>query len=138
MRYSIGAYQTPACRTTKTTTDYYLTMRDIFKENIEQFENITVEYIKHSGKLMAIDNIHTNIILTVTRFRVLFRPKRIGQLNDKYRSIDIVHKCIILAVQNNTSKQIHTKQWTESNGKYPVKNKREEKNIFEIRNDTSS
>ena len=77
----------------------------------------TFEYIKHSGKLIAIDKIQTNIILTVTRFRVLFRPNRMGYRNDKYRSMDIEHKCIMLAVQNNTSKHIHTKQCTDSNGK---------------------
>lgn len=43
----------------------------------------TFEYIKHSGKLIAIDKIQTNIILTVTRFRVLFRPNRIGYRSDK-------------------------------------------------------
>lgn len=66
---------------------------------------------------MAIDRIHTNIILRVTRLRVLFRPKRMGYRSDRYRSMDIVHKCIMLAVQNNTSKHIHTKQCTESHGK---------------------
>lgn len=66
---------------------------------------------------MATDNSQTNIILTVTRLRVLFRPKRIGYRNDRYRSIEMVHKCIILAVQNRTSKQIHVKQCTDDNGK---------------------
>lgn len=74
---------------------------------------LTFEYIKLSGKLIAIDNIQTNMIFTVTRFRVLFRPNRIGYRNDKYRSIDIVHKCIMLAVQNSTSKQIHAKQCSD-------------------------
>lgn len=78
---------------------------------------LTLEYIKHSGRLIAIDKIQTNMILRVTRFRVLFRPKRIGYRSDKYRSIDMVHKCIMLAVQNSTSNNIHTKQWTDSNGK---------------------
>lgn len=59
------------------------------------------------------------MILTVTRLRVLFRPKRMGYRSDKYRSMDIEHKCIMLAVQNSTSKHIHTKQCTDSNGKYP-------------------
>lgn len=77
----------------------------------------TFEYIKLSGKLMAIDNNHTNIILTVTRFRVLLRPKRIGYRSDRYRSIDIVHKCMMLAVQNNTSRQIQARQCTDFNGK---------------------
>lgn len=80
-------------------------------------QTLTFEYISDNGKLMAIDSIHTKIILTVTRFRVLFRPKRIGYRSDKYRSMDIVHRCIMLAVQNNTSKHIHTKQCTDSNGK---------------------
>lgn len=78
---------------------------------------LTFEYIKLSGRLIAIDSSHTKMILTITRFRVLFRPNRMGYLSDKYRSMDIVHKCIILAVQNSTSKQIHTKQCTDSNGK---------------------
>lgn len=85
--------------------------------------SLTFEYIKLSGRLIAIDNNHTNIILTVTRFRVLFRPKRIGYLNDRYRSMDIVHKCIILAVQNNTSRHIHARQCTDANGKWPVNGK---------------
>lgn len=46
-------------------------------------KKLTCEYIKLNGKLIAIDNIQTNIILTVTRLRVLFRPKRIGYRNDK-------------------------------------------------------
>lgn len=77
----------------------------------------TFEYIKLNGKLIAIDKIQTNIIFNVTRLRVLFRPKRMGYRSDKYRSIDIVHKCIILAVQNKTSKHIHAKQCTDSKGK---------------------
>lgn len=77
---------------------------------------------------MAIDNNHTNIILTVTRFRVLLRPKRIGYRSDRYRSIDIVHKCMMLAVQNNTSRQIHARQCTDSNGKWPeIRNKNNNK-----------
>lgn len=80
---------------------------------------------------MAIDDNHTNIILTMTRFRVLLRPKRIGYRSDRYRSIDIVHKCIILAVQNNTSKQIHARQCTDFNGKRP-ENENERKKLFQF------
>lgn len=39
---------------------------------------ITFEYIKLNGKLIAIDSNQTKIIFTVTRFRVLFLPNRIG------------------------------------------------------------
>lgn len=38
----------------------------------------TLEYIKLSGKLMAIDRSHTKNIFKTTLRRVLFRPKRIG------------------------------------------------------------
>lgn len=38
----------------------------------------TLEYIKLSGKLMAIDKSQTKKIFRTTRLRVLFRPKRIG------------------------------------------------------------
>lgn len=86
---------------------------------IEIFK-LTFEYIRLSGKLIAIESNQTNAIFNVTRFLVLFRPKRIGYLNDKYLSIDIVHKCMILAVQNSTSRQIHTRQWIEWSGKKPV------------------
>lgn len=87
----------------------------------------TLEYIKLKGKLIAIDSSHTKIILRTTRLRVLLRPNRIGYLNDKYRSMEIVQRCIILAVQNSTSKQIHTRQCTDFNGKYPKGMKNEEK-----------
>lgn len=85
---------------------------------------LTFEYMRQSGKLIAIDNNQTKIILSVTRRRVLFRPNFIGYFNDKYRSTLIVHKCIIDAVQNNTSKQIHTRQYTDGNGKKPETKKR--------------
>lgn len=82
---------------------------------------ITFEYIKLKGKLIAIDSSHTKIIFKTTRFLVLLRPKRIGYFSDKYRSIEMVHRCIMLAVQNRTSKHIHTRQCTDCNGKYPKK-----------------
>lgn len=84
--------------------------RQNWKVQLSTFRLITFEYIKLKGKLIAIDNNQTKIIFTVTRFRVLFLPNRIGYRNERYRSIDIVHKCIMLAVQNSTSKQIHAKQ----------------------------
>lgn len=79
----------------------------------------TFEYIKLNGKLMAIDKSQTKKIFSMTRFRVLFRPNRIGYRRDKYRSMEIVHKCIILAVQKRTSKHIHARQCSDCNGKYP-------------------
>lgn len=90
----------------------------------------TLEYIKLKGKLIAIDSSHTKIILRTTRLRVLLRPNLIGYLNDKYRSMEIVQRCIILAVQKSTSKQIHTRQCTDFNGKYP--SDEIERNIFKI------
>lgn len=89
-----------------------------------KYQYFTLEYIKLKGKLIAIDSSHTKIIFNTTLLRVLFRPNRIGYLSDRYRSIEIVQRCIMLAVQKRTSKQIHTRQCTESNGKYP---KRKEK-----------
>jgi hypothetical protein len=56
---------------------------------------LTFEYIKLNGRLIAIDNNHTKKIFNTTRFLVLFRPNLIGYLSDRYRSIEIVHKCIM-------------------------------------------
>lgn len=79
----------------------------------------TFEYIKLNGRLIAIDSNHTKKIFNITRLRVLFRPNRIGYRNDKYLSIEIVQRCIMLAVQNKTSKHIQTRQCSDCNGKYP-------------------
>lgn len=86
---------------------------------IQRFVFFTLEYIKLRGRLIAIDSSHTKNIFNTTRLRVLFRPKRIGYRRDKYLSIEIVHKCIILAVQNRTSKHIQTRQCSDWSGKYP-------------------
>lgn len=99
----------------------FLQLRNQKKKNNFKTERLTWKYIKLSGKLIAIDNNQTKVILMVTRLRVLLRPNRIGYLRDRYRSIDIVHKCMMLAVENNTSRHIHAKQWTDSNGKWPLK-----------------
>lgn len=80
---------------------------------------LTFEYMRLNGKLIAIDRIHTKIILRITRRRVLFLPKRNGKRSDKYLSTEIVDKCIMLAVQKSTSRQIHTRQCSECSGKYP-------------------
>lgn len=45
--------------------------------------SFTLEYIKLNGRLIAMDNNHTNIILTITLFLDLLRPNFIGYLNDK-------------------------------------------------------
>lgn len=99
---------------------------DLFPANLTNKEKYfksfavrTFEYIRLSGRLIAIERSHTNAIFSVTRFLVLLRPKRIGYLSDRYLSIDIVHKCMMLAVQNSTSRQIHTRQWIECSGKNP-------------------
>lgn len=78
---------------------------------------LTLEYIRLSGKLMAIDNSHTKMIFSVTLLLDLFLPNFIGYRRDRYRSTLIVHKCIIDAVQNSTSKHIHARQYTEGSGK---------------------
>lgn len=44
---------------------------------------LTFEYIKLKGKLIATDRSHTKTIFKVTRLRVLLRPKRIGYRRDK-------------------------------------------------------
>lgn len=43
----------------------------------------TFEYIKLSGKLIAIDNSQTKNIFSTTRLRVLLRPNLIGYRSDK-------------------------------------------------------
>lgn len=83
----------------------------------EQVALITFEYIRLSGRLIAIDSSHTKLILSTTRFRVLFRPNRIGYRSDRYRSTEMVHRCMMLAVQNSTSRQIHTRQYSDCSGK---------------------
>lgn len=78
-----------------------------------------------SGRLMAIDSSHTNTIFNITLRRVLFRPNFIGYLRLRYRSTLMVHRCIMLAVQNSTSRHIHARQYTGANGNSPGKtNKR--------------
>lgn len=84
---------------------------------------VTFEYIRLSGRLIAIDRSHTKIIFTVTRFLVLLRPNRIGYLNDRYRSIEIVHRCMMLAVQNRTSRHIQARQCSDWSGKWPIKHR---------------
>lgn len=85
-----------------------------------------------SGKLIAIDNNHTNTIFSITLRRVLFRPNFIGYRRLKYRSTLIVHKCIILAVQNNTSRHIHARQYTGANGNTPEKHTKKKTNYITI------
>lgn len=80
---------------------------------------LTFEYIKLSGRLIAIDRSHTKKIFSTTRLRVLLRPKRIGYRSDRYRSIEIVQRCMMLAVQKRTSKQIQARQCSDCSGKYP-------------------
>lgn len=88
-------------------------------ELIRGNRELTFEYIKLNGKLIAIDNSHTKKIFNTTRFLVLFRPNLIGYLSDRYRSIEIVHKCIIddvpvckINALNNFSK-INSKRLTK-------------------------
>lgn len=78
---------------------------------------LTAEYIKLNGKPIAMESSQTKAIFSTTRFLVLLRPNFIGYLRERYLSTDIVHRCIILAVQNRTSKHIHVKQYSDSNGK---------------------
>lgn len=42
-----------------------------------EFE-VTCEYMRHSGRLMAMERNHTKTILRVTLFLVLLRPNFIG------------------------------------------------------------
>lgn len=71
---------------------------------------ITLEYMRLSGKLMAMERSQTMTILRVTLLLVLFRPNFIGYLRDRYRSTLMVHRCMMEAVQNRTSRQIQAKQ----------------------------
>lgn len=73
---------------------------------------------------MAIDSSHTNIIFKVTLRLDLFLPNRMGYLSDRYLSTLIVHRCIMDAVQNRTSKHIQTKQYTEGSGNFPENNEK--------------
>ena len=41
----------------------------------------------------------------------------------------MVHKCMMEAVQKSTSKQIHARQYTGANGKYPA-DREQEQNIM--------
>jgi hypothetical protein len=66
--------------------------------------------MRQSGRLMAMERSHTKTILRVTLFLVLFRPNFIGYRRLRYRSTLMVHRCMMEAVQNSTSRQIHARQ----------------------------
>lgn len=93
---------------------------------------LTFEYMRLSGRLMAIDSSHTNMIFNITLLRVLFRPNFIGYLRLRYRSTLMVHRCIMLAVQNSTSRHIHARQYTGANGNSPGK-KKKRRSLYRVR-----
>lgn len=71
---------------------------------------LTFEYIRLSGKLIAMLRTQTKLIFNMTRRLVLFRPNFMGYRRLRYRSTLMVHKCMMLAVHNNTSRQIQARQ----------------------------
>lgn len=84
--------------------------RIVTRHRLFRLKCLTFEYMRLRGRLMAMLSTQTKLIFSMTRRLVLFRPNFIGYRRLRYRSTLMVHKCMMLAVHNNTSRQIHARQ----------------------------
>lgn len=91
-------------------TDFLFMMQFSYMPIVSFINCLTFEYIRLSGKLIAMLRTQTKLIFNMTRRLVLFRPNFMGYRRLRYRSTLMVHKCMMLAVHNNTSRQIQARQ----------------------------